>query len=219
MPPRIFTDFYVVRHGESEGNREGLLQGRADPHLSANGRLQAEAAGRRLAETDFCAAYSSPLLRARETAELIVQFHPGLELVGTPELMELNVGILEGRRQLDVIQEMPDLFNALRFSHGNAAVPGGESLDDIQKRISAFLDAAVERHAGGKVLVVTHGWASHRLLAHAYGNPRTGVAYPVPNNASVSILRYFNDEKTWQLRSWNETGHLAALPVHNNPVD
>ncbi len=101
------TSLIVIRHGETEWNRERRMQGTTDTRLSDLGRVQAHALGRRLKERGFTALYSSDLSRARDTAQAIAQ-HTGRNLVIDPRLQERRFGIFEGLLAAEIRARYPD---------------------------------------------------------------------------------------------------------------
>ena len=115
--------FVVVRHGETMANRTGLLQGQTECPLNDNGRAQAAAAGERLKDMHFDAAYASTLSRAWETAEIITAHHPGIELQKAEALREWFLGDLENRYQPELLKLYPEEMSAFRREHPDIAIP------------------------------------------------------------------------------------------------
>jgi broad specificity phosphatase PhoE len=158
------TTFLLVRHGETDWNRENRFQGHADPPLNELGRSQARELATSLARDGIDAVYASPLQRARETAEIIAR---ALALdVGTdPRLMEVDVGSWSGLTRDDVAARFPEAFDRWRAgSHGWA---GGETYEELATRVLRALREIAARHPGGTVLVIGHGGTVRSMLAHA----------------------------------------------------
>ncbi|MFQ5906443.1 MAG: histidine phosphatase family protein [bacterium] len=133
---------YLLRHGESVANTQGVFASRKiDSPLSLMGRQQVERQSKILAPIRFDACYTSPLVRATQSAE-ILRREAGLQFVQTNALLEVDVGVLDGEPE-DVSQNMALYEEVLReWEYGlhTAAFPGGESLQDIQARFASLLE-------------------------------------------------------------------------------
>ena len=182
------TTIVLVRHGETDWNRERRFQGHADISLNEAGRRQAEALADLLADESFAAAYSSPLRRAVETAE-IVTARLGIAFEPSDGLMEVDVGSWSGLTTTEVEQQFPDGFSRWTESRSGGWT-GGETYDELGARVVAELLAVAERHLGERVLAVTHGGPIRSVLAAAAGlsfdSGRTKIGF-VENCAVVRI--------------------------------
>jgi broad specificity phosphatase PhoE len=165
MPDTI----YVARHGETDYNRNRIVQGRGvNSQLNATGRAQAERLAARLSDVRLDAIYASPLTRARQTAEAVRHAQPDPK----PEL-RLHAGFEEiGWGDLEGVPASPhtrDAFERLyaQWSQGDfdTPVPGGESVRDVQERALEAWEAMLEEQPRGTVLVVAHGRLMRILLA------------------------------------------------------
>jgi len=151
------NEILLVRHGETDDNAADRFQGQLDTHLNERGREQSRALARTLAVEGLRALYSSPLLRARETAQIIA-VELGLEAVFDARLMEADTGDWTGRPYAEVIAQAPDEFAAWRGASRTFRFPGGESVAEQAARVGAALDAV--RAAGAlPAVVVCHGGA------------------------------------------------------------
>ena len=161
------TTFVLVRHGETDWNRERRFQGHADVALNDEGRRQAHELADALADETFAAAYSSPLRRALETAE-IVTARLGISFEVSDGLMEVDVGSWSGLTTAEVEQRFPD-----GFSHWAETRAGGwtdgETYDELGERVVADLLEIAKRHTGERVLAVTHGGPIRSVLAAVAG--------------------------------------------------
>jgi probable phosphoglycerate mutase len=208
---------YLVRHGESVSNASGRVQGQEDVELSPLGHLQADAVAawsRGLAEPHGVGVdeiWSSPLSRARQTAERIADVL-GLTLRIGDELRELHAGIFQGHFWSDLEARFPEEVARWRSGDAGYAIPGGESRAELAARGRAALEALAARPVG-TMIVVAHGGIltaalgslvgrSHPLLAAAAERPFTRL--PALANCSVSSLRWPGPE----LVAFNETAHL-----------
>ncbi|RVE72367.1 hypothetical protein OJAV_G00061110 [Oryzias javanicus] len=135
----------LVRHGETQCNKEGRLQGQAiDSPLSETGLRQAEAAGRYLKEVKFSHVFASDMLRARQTAEAIMQLNSscsGLHLTADSLLKEKNFGVAEGGR----VQEFKDMAKAAGKSFMDFTPPQGETQEQVKERVKRFLEKTLQR--------------------------------------------------------------------------
>jgi probable phosphoglycerate mutase len=155
---------YLIRHGETDWNAEGRIQGHSDIELNARGLEQARRLAARLPdEGDFHALYASPLKRAYRTAEMIGS---ALNLAVTPDarLLERSLGMLEGLTMNDIREKYPDVHHAWHDGGPRPHIPGEESRDDFVKRVGNFVHAIRANHSDGRVLAVTHGGTINMLL-------------------------------------------------------
>ena len=158
----------LIRHGETDWNNEGRMQGSIDTPLNARGIEQAQRVAERLtAEERIDVLYTSPLARARLTAEIIGQAC-GLSPIPDPRLVERSTGKLEGLTLLEVEQLFPEVFRAWREDKARVVLPGGEDQQAFQERVVSFLDTVRSRHQD-QVAVVTHGGTLSMLFATLMG--------------------------------------------------
>ena len=165
----------VVRHGQTDWNVEERYQGQLDVPLNAVGRHQAEALKRHLAGTQFDTAYSSPLRRAFETAQIIAGELP---LIADARLTEIHHGDWQGKTKADIEKRWPDEWNRWNREPERFTPPGGESAVRVRARVEEFL-ATIQ---GTSILCVSHGVVIQTLLSIL----KRDVC--VPPNASVHIL-------------------------------
>jgi broad specificity phosphatase PhoE len=153
---------FLARHGQTAYNLEGRFQGQQGVPLDDTGRAQAGVLAERAAGYDFAALWCSPLLRARETAE-IVSARIGLEPREDPRLMETDAGDWTNRPFTDVQAEAPELFEQFFTGNPAFAFPGGESFAAQEVRVAASLR---EIEAGAlPALVVCHGMVIRAALS------------------------------------------------------
>jgi broad specificity phosphatase PhoE len=157
---------FLARHGQTAYNKEGRFQGQQAVPLDATGRVQASELARRAAEHGFAALWSSPLLRARETAAMVSDAL-GLEPIYDERFMETNAGDWTDRSFSDVQAESPELFAAFVAADPDFAFPGGESFVQQEDRVGAAL-RDVESGAL-PALVVCHGMVIRAALSVRVG--------------------------------------------------
>src|SRR5918994_5304372 len=170
---RAVTTILLVRHAESDWNVENRFQGHVDRPLTERGCEQAEQLAEELVEPPLDAVYTSPLRRARETADVVAARH-GLEAIVVAELREIDVGGWAGLSRTEVESRFPDAFR--RWVRGGEGWDDGESYTEMAARVVDAVLRIAEAHPGGaRVLVVSHGGpiralhaAAARMDVHAY---------------------------------------------------
>ncbi len=201
--------FWLIRHGESEWNAAGKLQGQADSPLNAAGRAQAAQVARYFADIGLTALYTSPLLRAQETAD-IIGAALGLRPVSDARLVEYGVGEAAGLDWDGIFARWPHLeAPASRSEFILPQVPGAEPLSNLVTRVMASLNEIRMAHpAGGDVGIVSHGGVFRAYLGQLMGVPNglfVGLRF---SNASLS--RVTLREAGWVSVDFvNRTCHLG----------
>ncbi|MCR5506696.1 MAG: histidine phosphatase family protein [bacterium] len=149
--------FYFVRHGETEWNKVGRIQGSTDIPLSDTGILQAEELAKHLSNVSVSYVYSSPLKRANMTADIIAKAI-GVDVKVNTLLREICFGDVEGKIYSELPQDAKKLLDAI-FSGGNdvgsGKLPNAESFDDVFSRFMKFMDDVPEEE--DNILIVSHG--------------------------------------------------------------
>jgi broad specificity phosphatase PhoE len=172
VPPDV-ARFVLVRHGETEYNRQGRWQGAgSDPPLNDRGREQARNLATALARVPFDALYSSDLDRALETAHILGASH-GLVPRVLEGLREMSHGAWEGKTVEEILDTWPDEYQAFESDPRNVPRPRGDSYGDLAARVWPLLDRLADRHRGERVLVVTHGGPIRLVLSDLTGTPLT----------------------------------------------
>jgi len=196
----------LVRHGETEYNRQGLALGRSDVPLNERGREQARLLARALAREPISAVYSSPLRRCLDTAQEIARPH-GLVVEALPALIEMDIGETEGLTYAQVRERYPDLLQRwLGPDPAAATMPGGEGLPAVQERAWEAIAALAQRHPQDTVVVVTHNFVILCILTRALGMPLSAFRRLRHEVAAVSVLEVEGERMT--LVRLNDTCHL-----------
>lgn len=201
---------YLMRHGETDWNREGRFQGQTDVPLNDRGRDQARDLARRVAAVPLAALYTSDLSRAAETAQIVAGAFPGLPVYPDPRLREVHAGSLAGLTLAEVRVRYPAWWSAAADDTGDVRPPGGESFGDQAARVVAALDAIAARHPGQAVGVVTHGGAIRAAICHALGLPLAHRNRLVLDNCGVTVIEWGGPVP--RLRAMNCTGALPLPP-------
>ena len=181
---------YMLRHGRTLWNEAGKLQGRTDIALSGEGRRSALETGEKLADVSFSAAFSSPLARARETAELILR---GRDVpVQTDErLIELSFGSAEGMYLSDLAPERQPTSRLFAAPEAYLPPEGGESYASLEGRCRAFLEEVILPYekAWEHVLIVAHGGTVRGLFSAMFGRASNEIyGSHVQKNCAVNIV-------------------------------
>jgi broad specificity phosphatase PhoE len=182
---------YLARHGETEWSKSGQHTGRTDIPLTANGEADGRKLGERLRGTTFSTVFSSPLSRARRTAEL-AGFTPELE----PDLLEWDYGEYEGLTSADIRSRKAN-WNLFRDG-----CPRGESPATIAERVDRL--AAKLKRLTGNVLCVAHGHVLRVLAARWVGQPVSLAGCLLLGTATLSVLSFdHNDPDEPAIKTWN----------------
>lgn len=211
------TKLVLVRHGQTDWNAQGLLQGNAEVPLDETGRGQARALGQAIAGKRVDAVYSSPLSRAYETALAIAEAR-GLAVGRRAELREIGVGIYTGLRPDRIPAEIRTAWSAnpdFALPSGVPAAAGspdraytedqrfeGESLNMVLERSWPALRDLARLHCAQTVVVVTHGGVIQIALARASGLAVTRYRAFNVANASQTVLEFRSDGSVAVLPDW-----------------
>jgi probable phosphoglycerate mutase len=203
------TEVILIRHGETDWNRELRFQGQVDVSLNATGLEQARRIANRMAGEKADALYASDLLRARQTAEPIAA-QLALPAVAEPGLREQSFGTVDGMRVAEIQEQHPEAWEGfLRFQQ-DYAMPEGESTRAFHGRVMGALERLVAAHPEQTVVVVTHGGVLDMIYRTARSLGLDGPRQSEIPNAGMNRIRVLGDNI--DILSWAETGHLADLP-------
>lgn len=169
-----YCTLYIVRHGQTEWNVQKIIQGHVDSPLTAEGVIQAKTLGKQFKDIDFSAIYSSDLLRAHRTAQLI-SLEKKLAIKTSEHLRERFMGKLEGKRFIDHSNEMSYIFEeyvneqekiVLESKINKNLIQDVEPIEQVISRFILFIREVAITHIGENVLVVTHGGVLLRFIKH-----------------------------------------------------
>ncbi|MEY7850097.1 histidine phosphatase family protein [Natrarchaeobius sp. A-rgal3] len=201
------TDVLLVRHGETQYNLDGVLQGRLNIPLNETGIAQARALADELRGIDVRAIYSSPLQRSHRTAEIISTPHE-LAVTTVPTLKERSYGELEGCSR----KKREEMLTAREVTKSEFKPTGGEDCYDVVERTLPTLEELARSHSGERILVVAHGSVNRSLLSQFIaGTPRFGYKL-TQSNTGVNRLEF---DGSWCVRSLNDTAHLRKTPENH----
>lgn len=188
---------YVVRHGETDWNKLRKVQGHSDIPLNEYGRLLARQTADGMKDIQFDLAFTSPLVRARETAEIILRGRD-IPIYDEPRIQEMGFGVCEGMCCRGENRDPgSDEFNKLFTDTANYKVPkGGESIEQLEERIQDFLDelCSSKELRDKTILVATHGAALTAMLNCINGQKDAAQFWGkgVPRNCSVTEVHIEN---------------------------
>lgn len=201
------TVLYIIRHGETDFNRDGRFQGQTDVPMNQLGRRQSEAVAARLAAVPLDVVYSSDLARAQECARIIAGPRT---VVLDPRLREAHVGRVAGLTQAQIAVREPDYAAAFARDPDATPFPGGESALDVCRRAMEAFRTIVERYPDGRVAVVTHGALIKMVIADVLALPLPERHRTVFENCGLSVVEWGPQRR--RIKSLNDTGHLAEAP-------
>ena len=190
---------YIIRHGQTPWNARKCLQGRSDVDLNENGIYLAELTGKALRDVTFDLAFTSPLIRALHTAQCILAGRE-VPIIEDERLIEISFGIYEGCCYAEENRQVPQQWieNFFHAPQDYVAAPGGESLDDVEKRTRDFMEDICSRNElqDKTILVSTHGCALRGLLNSIRESNREDYWHGgVSKNCAVSIVTCNRGEK------------------------
>lgn len=204
------TELILIRHGETDWNRELRFQGQLDVPLNATGQEQARRVAERLAQERLQALVSSDLRRAVQTAQAVAGRVQPLDPVLQAALREQHFGVMEGLRVADIRQRDPQAWDEWVRFDADYAFAGGESTRAFHARVLAAVRALAQHHAGRTLAVVTHGGVLDMIYRSARGLPLSGARQSEIPNGGINRVRLQGE--ALEILSWADTRHLADLP-------
>ena len=195
----------MVRHGETELNSALRYWGRSDVKLSPLGLSQAERLRDRLTCEKIDAIYSSSMIRARVTAEIISSGHR-VPISECPELCEVDFGKLEGLTFEEIKQQYPDVAKLWIERSPNLEYPEGESRNQFYDRVCGFIPRLGNHHSDETILIVAHSGVLRTVICHLIGIDLDFRWHMRLDLASLSIIETFPNMNVLTLL--NDTSHL-----------
>ncbi|MEH1836959.1 MAG: histidine phosphatase family protein [Nostoc sp.] len=204
----------LVRHGETEWNRQTRFQGQIDIPLNDNGRQQSQKAGEFLQQVAIDFAVSSTMLRPKETAEIILKHHPNVKLELQDGLREISHGLWEGKLETEIELEFPGELQRWRIIPAQVQMPEGENLQQVSERSIAAWQSILQAASANQfktVLVVAHDATNKTLLCHILGLPLENFWNFRQGNGAVSVIDYPSGiDGLPVLQAMNITTHLGG---------
>ena len=208
------TELILIRHGETDWNRELRFQGHIDVPLNDMGHEQARRLGLRLAGEPVQHLLSSDLMRAQQTATPAAR-QLELEIVTSVALREQHFGIVEGMRADEIQNLHPRAWEDWLQFREDHAMPEGESAREFHARIVAALGTLAGTHRGQRLIVVTHGGVLDMVWRTARGLGLNGPRQSEIPNAGFNRIRIADaaQPELIEIVDWADTRHLADLPA------
>lgn len=200
---------YLVRHGETDWNKAGRMQGRIEVDLNLFGFKQAHLCAKRLKPIPFDMAFTSPQSRAFQTAELLVKPHD-IRLEAHPALQEIHLGKWEGLTWSEVRRQHRGLNDDLSKDRQMAKIHGGESYEEVLKRSMDFMNR-IAKLPMEHVLIVSHAGVIKMLLSHVMGLPIEKRGNFHISNTGISIIECDAHAERWKVLCINDTSHLEEM--------
>lgn len=198
----------LIRHGETTWNVEGRYQGQEDTPLSPTGIAQGKAAGLALKDISIDAAVSGPLSRAFDTCRFITKYHH-VNIRIDERITEISHGRWEGVHADEIKKNYPKEFELWHNRPEKVQMPGGESLEDVRKRVRAAFDDYAAIYQGKTLLVAAHDAVNKVILCDLMGLGMEHFWHFKQDNACINVIE--EHEKSWRLVTLNATTHLGYL--------
>lgn len=199
----------LVRHGETSWNETHKFQGFSDIELSSKGMSQAQSLADSLRGETLVAIYTSPLVRARQTAEQIAVYHD-CPMILKEGLKELNQGQLEGLTVEELRQGYPQFIKKWVQEPESTHLPQGESLGELQQRAWASIERIIQEHSEGTVVVVGHSFVNLMILCRVLEIPLNYFRRFRQDPTGKNVIEI--SERGAVLRCLNDTCHLTGNP-------
>ena len=200
----------IVRHGETEWNKQDRAMGQLDSPLTLKGIQQAYAIANRLRRFSFTTLYSSDLGRAVQTANIIAEIC-GKNVIFDSELREWNMGIFQGLTFSEMDEKFPQEQQDHKRMRDEWVIPEGESLRQCRDRGYRALNRIAEGHLDETVVVVTHGFVLINFCQVVFNLPPGNARRFKLDNASLCSFEYVNG--CWSLVVWNDVSHLENMEL------
>ena len=198
----------LVRHGETDWNKVGRFQGRTDIGLNVQGKAQAKALSLALREEPLKAIYSSPMIRAMETATAINRYHKA-PLLQNDDLMEMDLGDFEGLLGRNLRNEHPEFLSRWLEDAASVRMPNGENLAQVQERAWSVVEEIVENYHEGSILLCAHNFVILMILCRALGMAISDFRRLRLSVGAISIIEIGKGRNS--VVCINDTCHLKGI--------
>ncbi len=203
----------LVRHGETDWNKQGRFQGQIDIPLNQNGKEQAKAASGFLKNVCIEKAFSSSLSRPRETAAIILKEHPGIEISLKDNLKEIGHGEWEGKLESEIYSDWPELLKTWKIFPERVQMPEGENIQDVSARsITGWTEICKDLKNNETALVVAHDAVNKTILCHLLGLTLSEIWMVKQGNGGITVVD-LSEEKGQpdEITCLNITSHLGGI--------
>jgi broad specificity phosphatase PhoE len=200
------TEIILVRHGQTAWNKEPRFRGQVDIPLDETGIIQAKATADRISQWSVSAVYSSPLKRARSTAQVIAE-KQGIEVELHNGLLDIDFGRWQGLTPEEVAMQDGDLLDTWLKEPHKVIFPEGESLNEVRDRFTSALNELVSKHDNETIVVVSHVVALKVILCAILGLDDSHFWQIAQYNCAISIV-YIKKDSNFIVSLINDICHL-----------
>lgn len=201
------TTLYLIRHGTTDANANGIFQGVLDLPLNDLGLQQARALGERFKGIDVDVLYCTPLQRTRQTAEGL-RGDKDLPILVEPGIVEVDGGLMEAKKISVIEEEFPGLMETFKTDLPNFQAPEGESTRAVYDRVTAALTRIVAENPGRTIACISHGFAIQTFLWYAKGLPFEAMEQQILRNTAVCKF-IFDADGQLEIAYINDDRHLS----------
>jgi broad specificity phosphatase PhoE len=205
---RKMVKIILIRHGETDWNKEQVFRGRIDVPLNQTGLAQAHAVRETLAEIAIDALYASPLARAFETARVLAEDR-NLDITAEEGLSDVDFGLWQGVAKEQVEKNYPDLYSTWLTDPQLVTFPRGETLLKVQKRSMAALERAMDSNRGKTIAVVSHRVVNKVILCAVLGLDLSRFWHVKQDTCAIN--RFEQRDGGYYLTLLNDTCHLRDI--------
>lgn len=198
----------LIRHGETDWNKEQVFRGKIDVPLNTRGSAQAHAVGAALQEVVIDALYASPLVRAYETARVLAEGR-NVEIGAEEGLSDIDFGLWQGVPKEKVRETYPDLYATWMTDPHRVTLPQGETLRTVQNRSMAVLERIIGNNPGKTIAVVSHRVVNKVILCGILGIDLSRFWYVKQDTCAINRFEY--DAGCFYLTLLNDTCHLKGI--------
>jgi len=204
---------FLIRHGETNWNKEGRFQGQIDIPLNENGKDQAGKTFEYLRNISFNKAFSSSMERPYETAQIILQNRKDLKIERIDSLVEISHGLWEGKLEAEIREQWPVLLKNWHDKPEEVIMPEGESIKDVSERsVEAFNKICSSQKDNDLSLLVAHDAVNKTLICDILGINYSNIWMIKQGNGGITIIDLFNDpQKPPVISALNITTHLGGI--------
>ncbi len=196
---------YIIRHGQTDWNIAKKIQGRQDIPLNERGRHQADCLKKAMAPRPVTAVFSSPQIRAVETAKAVAS-SSGAPVIPVENLMEINYGSWEGKTEEELLKEDRALYEAWWSHPAETAPPRGESINQVNERCRQAWKE-IKPQLAGDTAIVAHGGLLAHFMEQLLGG-ESPAASTVAHNASITTIEYEPETESFVLVEFDDYRHL-----------
>ena len=200
----------LVRHGETNWNKEGRFQGQIDIPLNEKGKDQASKASKYLEEIKFTKAFSSSMKRPYETAKIILKKN-NIKIEKIQSLVEISHGLWEGKLEEEIKLSWPEMLKNWHEKPESVTMPNGESIKQVSERtISAWNQICNSQQENDTTLLVAHDAVNKTLICHILGLSYSDIWMIKQGNGGITVIDIFKNKNN-VLSSLNITNHLGKI--------